>query len=169
MKTHHPIIIYLFTFLALSILLELLGIIDFKGTEILSYSFIFTGIALFYNSFGKNKKGFLFLSTSIFLIGIVLFLIANFEFRRNTDLIIPALFFILGISFLMLFFEDRLFKMNLIFSIILILAGVYFTFSFGEFNFNIFKSSIIKISIKYWPVVLIVSGIIFLLRRLEKK
>jgi hypothetical protein len=39
----------------------------------------------------------------------------------------------------------------------------------GNFNSSIFLSSLVKIAINYWPIVLIAGGLIFILTRSEKK
>ena len=169
MKKNQLIIIYLLTFLVFTYLLKLLGFISITGSEILSYTLIFTGFGLFYNSFGKENKSLLFSSTFIFLWGVVLFLINNFEFRNNSEILYPALFLNIGFSLLVLFIDNVKDKIYLLLSLIFLLLGTITVFYWGKFNSSIFFSSFGEIAIKYLPIIIIVIGIFFILKRSEKK
>lgn len=169
MKKNQLIIIYLISFLVFTYLLKLLGIIRITGSEILSYTLIFAGIGLFFNSFGKENKSSLFSSTFIFLWGVVLFLINNFEFRNNSEILYPALFLNIGFSFLILFIDNFKDKIYIILSFIFVALGIASVFYWGKFNSSIFFSSFGEIAIKYLPIIIIAAGIFFILIRSEKK
>ena len=168
MKSHQPILIYLLSFLALSILLKILGVIDFDSITILGYAFIFYGISAVYVSFGKRRKIFLFFGTFIFLVGLVMFLVSNFEFGNLRAVLFPALLLIIGISILMLYLDGNAGTFLIVSSAFFIAAGIMLTYTIGEFSYNRLINSILSITLKYWPVILIVLGIIFLIKRDEK-
>ena len=169
MKKNQLIIIYLLTFLAFTYILKLLGFIAISGSEILSYTLIFAGFGLFFNSFGKGNKSLLFSSTFIFLWGVILFLINNFEFRNNSEILYPALFLNIGFSFLILFVDNFKDNIYLIISFIFLIIGTVSVVYWGKFNSSIFFNSFSEIAVKYLPIIIIAAGIFFLLNRYEKK
>lgn len=168
MKTNQPILIYLLAFLTLSILLKFFNVIDFDTSEILGYALIFYGISQVYIYFGSQRKVKLFLGTFIFLLGLFLFLINNFEFSKISQLLIPAGFFIISICFFMVSISGFFDKSLLILSIIFFISGLVYTLYFGTLKFITFLNSILTISLKYWSIILIVFGIIFLINRSKK-
>ncbi len=169
MKKNQLIIIYLLAFLAFTVLLNLFGIVNITNPEILSYALIFAGLGLFFNSFGKDNKSLLFSSSFIFLWGVILFLINNFEFRNNSEVLYPALILNIGFSFLMLFIDSMKDKIYLLISIVFILLGIASALFWGKFNSSIFFNSFAVITVKYLPIIIIAAGIYFLLRKSEKK
>ncbi len=169
MSNSQPILLYLLIFLALSIVLKLFGIIDVGNIELLAYSFIFYGITLVYNSFVKNRALALFIGSSIFLTGFLLFLTTNFEFNDSNRIIFPAVLLIIGINFFMLFLADSERKSFLAISLTSIISAIIVIILLGSITFQNFFGSIINIFKKYWPVVLIVGGLIVFLNIEYKK
>jgi hypothetical protein len=165
---NQSIIVYLLTFLILSVFLRMIGIIEVGNTELLGYILIFYGVSQTYLSIGKNRKGYLFTGTFLFLTGIFLFIISNFEFDNTRELIFPSLLFITGICCLMLFIDDRK-KSYLIISVTLIFTGLMVTVFVGSLSFSVFIQALVNIILKYWLVVLIVLGIILILHKEEKR
>ncbi len=166
---NQPILLYLLIFLALATALKLLGVIDVQSTELLGYAMIFYGINLVYISFGKKERGILFTGTSLFLIGLLLFLTNHFEFLNEREIIFPSILFIAGISFLMIFFDDTSKKNFFLISATLIFAAIIVTALLGNLTVGLFFNTIIKITVKYWPVALITIGLIIILHRENKK
>ena len=164
-KHHQSILIYLLTFLVLSILLKLWGIIDFANNEIWGYGLIFYGISLVYISFGNNRRGRLFIGSILFLSGLFLFIVSKFEFFDVSRLIIPALLLIFSISFFMLFLDNLQEKSVLYISAIFFIAVTIVTLYNGEISFPAFIDSILQITLNYWPVVIIAIGIILIIHR----
>ena len=164
-KHHQSILIYLLTFLALSIILKLWGVIDFDNNEIWSYGLVFYGISLVYISFGNNQRGRLFIGSIIFLVGLLLFIISKFEFFSASTLVIPSILLIFSISFFMLFLDNLKEKSLLLISLVFFIAGTLYTLFRGEISFLSFINSIKLITLNYWPVVLIAVGIILVIHR----
>lgn len=167
MKKHQPIFTYIIIFFLLSILLRFFGIIDFNNWEIIGYAFIIYGLSLVYISMGKNKKFALFSGSSVFLTGIVLFIISNFHLMNYLNIIISSIILIIGIDFFIIFIDDFTRRNFLILSAVFIITGLLFTISWGSPSFASFFSSVWHITMKYWPVVLILAGIILIIRRGE--
>ena len=164
-KHHHSILIYLLTFLALSILLKIWGIIDFDNDEIWGYGLIFYGISLVYLSFGNNQRGRLFIGSIIFLSGLFLYIISKFEFFRIAPLIVPALLLLFSISFLMLFLDNYHDRTFLLISVLFFISGTIVTVYNGEISIPVFLNAAWHIILNYWPVVLIAVGMILIIHR----
>jgi len=143
--------------------LKLFGVIEVSGSELLGYAFIFYGITMVYISFSKNQPAILFFGSSFFLTGLLLFLISNFEFSNDYELIFPAVLLILGINFLMLYFHNTTKKKFLAISITAILSAVVVIILIDTITFENFFISIQNIALKYWPIVLIAAGLLILL------
>jgi len=168
-NNNKPILIYLLTFLVLSIILRLFGIINIESTELVGYALIFYGISLVYTSFGQNRAGVLFTGSLLFLVGFLLYLLNNFNFASKKDIIFPSVLFILGINFLMLFFDDPAKKNFLAISAALVLSAIIVTIVLGSITFQSFLSTISDIAVKYWPVLLVSVLLLIIIHRDGKK
>ncbi|HED36754.1 MAG TPA: hypothetical protein ENI76_00685 [Ignavibacteria bacterium] len=169
MEKHQPLITYLLTFIVFAIFLKLLGIIDFANSEILGYALIFYGISSVYLSLEENYKLFLFTGTIAFLIGVVLFLINYFSFYHLSAIIVPALLFILGISFLMLFINDKSYIIGLLLFIIFSIIGLLLTIKQGTISLISFLRSIVDIFNVYWSILIAIMVILFVIKRSNRK
>jgi hypothetical protein len=147
------------------ILLKITGLINIHSVELLGYVFIFFGLSYVFNSFGNSRKGVLFISTVIFLVGVVLVIISNFEIQQLSKIIIPSLLMIIGIGLLMTYIDGDQLTYILILSLLFIAAGIIITIAHGEITSHSFYSSILGVTEKYWPVVLIFAGIFLLFRK----
>ena len=165
MEKHQSIISYLLTLLLLLILLKIIGIIHIHNLELLGYVFIFFGLSYVFNSFGNSRKGVLFTSTVIFLVGLVLFIISNFEIQQLSKLIIPSSLMIIGIGLLMTYIDGDQLTFVFILSLLFIATGIIMTITHGEITFRSFISSFIGITAKYWPILLIFAGVFLLFRK----
>jgi hypothetical protein len=165
MRNNQSIIIYLLTFLLISFILKLFNIINVSFTELAGYALIFYGINLVYSSFGNSKIGVLFTGTFLFLSGLELFLISNFDFARVNEIIFPSLLFILGICFLMLFLNETAKKSYFVISATFLFTGILVTVIVGSITVSSFLNTILIVASKYWPVALIVAGIILIIHR----
>lgn len=154
--------------LMLSILLKIIGLISITFTEIMGYALIFYGIANVYLSMGKNKKRLLFIGAIAFLVGVELLITSNYDFFKLSAIVLPSIFFILGTAFLILFIDDLSNKLLLAISVIFLISGIFLFAKLGTFNPNDFLKSTLSISVKYWPVIIIVTALILLLKKNSK-
>ncbi len=169
MLKQQPILIYSLIFLIISLILKFFGFIYFDNYELLAYAFIFYGISSVYISFGKNKRLQLFIGTAVFLIGIIFFLVSNFDIFNLSSLIFPSALLILGIGSWMLFLDNTDDKAIFFISIIFILLGIVYSVSVGSLRAVSFINSIASITLKYWVVALILIFIVIILKREDKK
>lgn len=167
MKKQQLIFIYIIIFFIISFILKLFGIVDFSTGEIFGYGFIFYGLTLVYTSFGKNKPGALFFGTTLFLSGVFLFILNNFQLANYLRIIISAAILVIGINFFVLFIDNSARKIFLVISLLFFTAGIFFTVSWGSLSFKSFLDSAVYIASKYWPVLIIVAGIVLIIRREE--
>ena len=165
MEKHQSIISYLLILLLFLILLKITGFVNIHNIELLGYVFIFFGLSYVFNSFGNSRKGVLFTSTVIFLVGVVLFIISNFEIQQLSKLIIPSSLMIIGIGLLMTYIDGNQLTYIFILSLLFIAAGVIVTITNGGITFRSFYSSFLGVAEKYWPVLLIFVGVFLLFRK----
>lgn len=169
MRKQVPILIYILTFLVLSMSLKLAGIIDFDNTEIFGYTFVFYGISTVYISLGKNKGISVFLGSAVFSAGIVMLVISGFDILQPSSVYFPSFLFILGIGSFMLFVDRTEDKIFLLIAIIFALLGMIFTFTQGSPDISSFLDSLEKIVLNYWEVILLSLLILLLLKRDQKE
>lgn len=169
MRIYQFILTYLLLFLTLSLVLKFFGVLLISGSEILSYGLIFFGISSVFVSFGNKQKYSLFLGTVIFLTGLLIFFVERFLIFWSSPIFLSASAFILGISFLMLFFDELKNKTYLFIGIFFILAGFLLTLLFGHISLLLFVESIFDVAINYWLIVAIVLAILVLIRWQERE
>jgi hypothetical protein len=165
LNKHQSIISYLLIFLVFLIVLKIANIINIHNVELLGYVFIFLGLSYVFNSFGNRRKWILFTSTVIFLVGLVLFTISNFEIQHISKLIIPSSLMIIGIGLLMTYINGDQVSYVFVLSLLFIAAGIIIIIMYGGITFRSFISSFIEVTEKYWPVLLVFAGVFLLFRK----
>jgi hypothetical protein len=148
-----------------AVFLKLLNLIDLDSTELFSYGFILYGVATVYTSFGENNKFILFFGSAVFLSGILLSLPAHFEFVKPLNLFLPSSILIIGISLLIVYFDNTQNKSILVTSVVLLASGFVLIFLSRNIQFSIYLEAIVDIINVYWPALLIVSGVTIILKR----
>ena len=151
--------------LLLLVFLKISGIMHIQNIEFLGYVFICFGLSYSFSSFGKNRPGVLFTSTIIFLIGLILFVLSNFEILQPSHLVFPATLLIIGIGFLMVWIDGDLKNSALILSFLFLASGIITIAVKGGLTFRSLFISLLNLSVKYWPVFLIFAGVFFLFRK----
>jgi hypothetical protein len=160
MNKSQPILTYTLSFLILAVIFKIIGLLNLNNEEILAYTFIFYGISSVYLSLGRDKKFRIFLGTVVFLIGIILFVLNNFDINNISKIIFPSILFILGIGFLMLYLDNINDKAMLYISLIFILTALVYSITIGSMKLGLFIYSIHHVILKYW-IVAIIALIIF--------
>lgn len=156
MKIPKQIINYSLLFLIIPLLLNLFGITNISFNEIISYIFLFIGIGLVYFYFGEKKRVELFISATIFFLGILIFLFNHFTVLNNFGLIITSIFFIISFDMLLLFLQEVEMKLFLYLTIAFFVAGLILYIILGRLNFIIFFNAILTTIEKYWLIILLV-------------
>lgn len=159
------ILAFIFLFIIISIILNMLGLVEIESGDFLGYILIFYGIATVYTSFGERNKFLIFIGSVLFLSGIVLSLPSHFDFVRPLNIFIPSAILIAGISLFIVYFDDTKNKAVLFASLLLTIAGSIFIISARQIQISVLGESILKIIEVYWPVLLVISGITIILKR----
>ena len=159
------IVVYLVIFISVLILLRFIGVISINNDELIGYSLITYGLSLFYSAYIESRKPFVFIGSTIFLIGVFFFITGNFEFENTDKIFVPAVIFILSISSLMLFLSDTGFKLGMYAAIILFTAGIGALALMSSHGFDNFINYTVNIFKIYWPVLIILLAVITLVNK----
>lgn len=159
------ILTFILLFFIAATLLRLIGLISLDSTELFGYAFILYGIATVYTTFGEKYKTLLFAGAAIFLLGILISLPSHFDIIQVSNLYVPSAILIGGISLFVVYVDDISNSLILIASLVLLLSGIILIILSRTILISVFLESILDFIVVYWPVLLIVSGITFILRR----
>jgi hypothetical protein len=140
------------------LLLDRLSIVDFGFARILWGTIIVFGLIQVVYGFSRNRNAKIFWGTVLFLYG-VYFFTRTFE-MFNARLLIPSSIIILGVAFLMLYFNN----LKEWFLVIpgIGLTGIGLILFLGQLEVYEWWDVWIPIR-KYWPVVLILTGVAILI------
>lgn len=163
------ILIYLLVFVVILILIRALGVIHISNDELLGYVLIIYGLSLFYSSFISSRKIFLFIGSTIFLIGIIFFLLSNFQFQNTHDFILPAIIFILSISSFMVYLSDTTQKISVYLAIILCALGVGAMALISKNGIAGYFVNTVFIAEIYWPMLIILIVVVMLVNKDSKQ
>lgn len=147
----------------------MLGIINFKSKEIISYTLLIAGMSLFYHSYLKENKTGVFLGSSLFLVGIFLFTSSYFEIINAGKLLIPFLLIITAVGLLLGHFLISKDKFALIVSIACLIIGTTILIFRSEVTFKSYLYSVVEFLKMYWIIILISAGIILLISKEIKR
>lgn len=151
--------------MAIAYVLKLTGVIAVSLTLVIAYAFLIYGIVSVFVSMGTHQRAGLFLGTAIFLTGVVLFVVENFTIIQPDILIFPSILFISGAGFLMLFLDDRLNKVFLYSSVILIPLSIISMLFIKRFTVFGLANRLASGLADYYPIFIILLGVYLLLNR----
>lgn len=165
MNKANSIIIYFIIFIFAAAVLRISGLVNITSLEFLAYLFMLAGIISAYYSFGKDKRGLLFIGSTVFLAGIIMYISTKFELEDTRTIIFPSVLFISGIGFLMLFFDDLEQKLYLVLSLLFIGGGLIYVFILREFALRGLVESLWGIIKVYWVFLIVIVLLVAVLRR----
>ncbi len=154
MTTPARIILYSFLFVFIGLGIRFLGIVNFSSEAIFAFALMFLGLSLFYTYFGTFQHSKLFLSSTTFLLGVLLYLDKNIQGLEIKNLIIPILIFIPGINFLLLYLEDNSKRTYLILSVVFLFLIIALGIFRGTLSIETFFTSFIGIVTAGWATFL---------------
>ncbi len=155
MKIPKQIFNYSLLFLIIPLLLNLFGLTNIRFNEIVSFLFLFVGICLVYYYFGEEKRIELFISATIFFLGILIFLINHFTILDNFGLIITSILLIISFDMLILFLQELEMKLFLYLAIAFFVIGFIFYSVLGRLNLMLLFNALISIIEKYWLILIL--------------
>jgi hypothetical protein len=159
------IVVYLVIFISVLILLRFIGVIIINNDELIGYGLITYGLSLFYSAYIESRKLFVFIGSTVFLIGVYFFIVGNFEFENTDKIFVPAAIFILSVGSLMLFLSDTGFKLGMYAAIILFTAGIGTLALMSPHGIENIITNTVDIFKKYWPVLVILLAVISLVNK----
>lgn len=164
-KRHQSLLSYIFILVALAYVLKLTGVIHTSVTIVIAYAFLFYGVLSVYVSMGTHQRAGLFLGTTIFLTGVILFVVENYTIIQPSILVFPSVLFILGAGFLMLYIDDHLNRIFLYSALILIPLSVLSMLFVRRFAIFGLANRLAAGLADYYPVFIILLGVYLLLNR----
>ncbi|MCF8241270.1 MAG: hypothetical protein K9J16_07775 [Melioribacteraceae bacterium] len=152
-------------FVGMALLIDSIGLVSLKSNLVFAYALLGYGLISVYLSLGSDQRGRLFISTAAFLIGVVLYVISQYELLNKYDIILPSVLFISGSGFMVLFIDNTNEKSFLFSSLILYTASILIIYFSGSSGIIDFITRINIIFIDYWAVFLVLMGLGVLLNR----
>jgi len=131
------------------------------------YGFVLTvyGITAVYMLSGRGNKGGLFTAGVIFIIGVLLLVLENYEILSPMKLLLPTVLFAAGTGSALLFLDSFREIVFLVISVILIASGISTAFYFDLFTTIQAANNITFVVFQYWPVIFILIGFGIILNR----
>ena len=152
--------------IGVGLLLRQLHIIRIDGTSLLLFGLIAYGGAMVIRSFLTNVRHSLFFGSLCFYSGVLLVL-GNYQLIENSPYVyVPGFLMVFGLSFVMLFLFN--FKDFHLLLPALIFIGLGIAFMMTEVGY-LYPSDVKDAIRRYWPVAIILFGVLMLFRRREQK
>ncbi len=120
-----------FAFILVTVLyiLSLTLVVGFSFSLISSIIFGLFSVYIVHNSINTNRKTTLIFATIIFCVSLYIFIVKYFHIINISQLLLPFIFFSLGVIFLMLFIlrtENKIYLLNSLFLFLVLAAILYF-------------------------------------------
>ncbi|MDY0080345.1 MAG: hypothetical protein GX452_05520 [Ignavibacteriales bacterium] len=144
-------------------LLRLTGLISLSVFDLLIYIQIIGGFGFSLFFIGKGKPLFLFFSAFFFLTGITFFLFESFIFTSESKAFLPAVLFILGSGFLILFADNSQKRWYLLISFLLICTSLIILIIYRAVSLPAILFSFWMLLSEQWVIfILIPAAILFI-------
>ncbi len=147
------------------LMLQYIGIIGGAGGEIYGFILAGYGIISVYILSGSGQKGKLFLSGVLFILGVLLIILGNYEILSPVKLLLPTILFAAGTGFALLFADNHREPVFLVISVVLLAAGIFASIYFNLFSTIQAANKIALVIYQYWPVIFILIGFSIILNR----
>jgi hypothetical protein len=149
-------------FIAVSIILKFIGLLNFSWTNLFAYTSMFWGMNMFYYSYLKHYQFGIFSGAVLFQIGSALLSLAFFELYQPGKIFIPAILTIVGTSLLLVNFLGKTNNFTLILGLVFVVMGVLLIIFRGNLTWGLFTESIYNLLKEFWLIILILAIIISL-------
>jgi len=137
--------------------------IDYKS--VLEYLFLFWGVVLVLTSMNDNSRGLLFLGSLIFMAGIVLLVINEFEILNPLKIVLPSVLLSFGAAFFLLFVQNHKEKVFLFTSIILFGISILLIVLLKDHQLYNIANRVSFLILEFWPILLTLIGLGVMLNR----
>jgi len=126
---------------------------------------ISAGVYIVYKYMGAEKDGLLFIGSSMFLTGLMLFILNYYNFPNPGDLIFSAVLFIISINFILLFINRPKNLTFIYLGAIFFIAGWFSASYFGALSLMSLLYTIIEILKHYWIVLLLIIVLLYYFKK----
>jgi hypothetical protein len=131
---------------------------------IFSFLFILIGLATVVVVFGKHDIPALIIGTTLFLLGILLYLNQNFSSIPFASLLLPTAMFMIGINLIILFLDNPKLPAFLLVSSVFIGFPFFFLSRAGSMTFTSLLEAVLEMVLNYWLILfLALISLIFIL------
>lgn len=139
--------------------------LEIESTLLFGILFSLLGIITVHNSINDGRRGFLFVSSALFMVGVVLLISSGFELLNTRGIVMVSILFYSGAVLLLLFIDNTSQKVFLISSIAIITVGAASVILFKGLGLFDFSNRLANAVADYWPAFLIVFGVSLFLGR----
>ena len=151
--------------LPLTIILIVWGFLGIFGLKLISafvYILAIWGIFIFYSSYVKKYKIGISFGSFIYLTGTILLINIQYEILQFGSVFVPSLLLVIGLSIIIpeLLISSK--KINLILSLLCIIAGSWLVIKRSNTTADLFISSVYSLIKKFFVIILLSAGIVFL-------
>lgn len=160
---------FLLMFFAAPFLLKVFGIlkIDFFSTSLLGL--MLSGLVIVYFYFGTKKKAAISIGAILFLICLLLLILERFPVLNFDKIILPSIFFIVGINLLLLYLNNTKEKIFLLLAFVVLLINIFLIAAQVSINIDSIVISIKEIVLEFWMIFVLIFLSIIILSLEEKK
>ena len=159
------LLVVIVAFIFLYLLLSLVGVVFISITEILSYCMITLGIFLVYFESIRKNIVLIFLGSVLFLLGIYFLVVEQFNLHTSGEVTIPLILILCGTGLLNVYIVMLEKKLILIFSVVLLTAGLTLISLQSHLGLGSFLISILSVLNYLWPVFILAVLIILLIKK----
>lgn len=146
---------YLFFLFTVILLLKIFGLLYVSTTFVTSFFFISFGIGTVLFTLGKQNNPILILGVSFFFIGLLFYIVYELYLVSWKEIAIPALLFVAGMNFLILWFDDTQKRIFLLPGLILLCSPIFYMFIIDRFHIQSIFNNIVELLSDFWFIFLI--------------
>ena len=133
--------------------LKAFNVLDITFPFIFSFLFILIGLATVVVVFGKHDIPALLIGTTMFLIGILIYLNQNFYSIPWADLLLPTAMFMIGVNLIVLFLDNPKAPQFLLVSAVFIGFPFFFLSKENSMTVTSMLEAILEMASKYWLII----------------
>ena len=146
-------------------LINLFGIAALNFNEYYYYILQFIGLAFVFTSIGKSNYGMLFAGSTLFMTGVTLLVVNQFEILSPVKIILPSVLVISGTGFIMLYIDNMQENTFLILSVIQFAIAILLIKFGNEYSIINRAGRVAYLILEFWPVLISLLGIGILVNR----
>ncbi|MBN8544544.1 MAG: hypothetical protein J0L60_00295 [Ignavibacteria bacterium] len=141
--------------------LKAFNVLDITFPFIFSFLFILIGLATVVVVFGKHDIPALLIGTTMFLIGILIYLNQNFYSIPWADLLLPTAMFMIGVNLIVLFLDNPKAPQFLLVSAVFIGFPFFFLSKENSMTVTSMLEAILEMASKYWLIIFLAAISVF--------